>query len=593
MCNDNCKTSENLDRIRHSCSHVLAQAVLDMFPEAILAIGPPVDNGFYYDFELPRSLVPEDLPILEKKMKRIQKQRQKFIQLDKPIDEAIEFLEQAGQVYKVEMGRDLKEKGETFLSFYENINQQNQKLMFVDMCKGPHSDHTGDIGFFKLSSIAGAYWKGDENNKMLQRVYGLCFETREDLDEHVKMMAEAKKRDHRKLGKELELYTFDDEVGAGLPLWLPKGAAIVEVLENLAKKKEDEQGYMRVRSPHIAKEELYLRSGHLPYYEDSMYPAMEMDNEKYYLKAMNCPHHHKIYGATPKSYRDLPVRYGEHGHCYRFEDSGSLFGLMRVRSLCQNDAHIYCTDEQFEEEFMKVMELYAYYFNLFGIEKYQMRLSMHSKDGLGKKYINNEELWLKSEQQIRDVLVKMDIPFVEVADEAAFYGPKIDVQVWSVIGREFTLATNQLDFGIPEKFNLTYTAQDGSEKTPICIHRAPLSTHERMVGFLIEHYAGAFPVWLAPVQIKLIPVAEAFNEYAKELQAELRKAGARVELDTSSDSLSKKVRNSQKMKIPISLILGEKELEAKSATIRRFGSRDQETMSFEDFLDMFKNENQF
>jgi len=593
MCNDDKgQASEDLDRIRHSCSHILAQAVMDMFPEAILAIGPPIDNGFYYDFDLPRSLVPEDLPILEKKMKRIQKQRQKFVQLDKPIDEAIEFLEQSGQIYKAEMGRDLKEKGETSLSFYENVNQQNQKLMFVDMCKGPHSDHTGDIGYFKLSSIAGAYWKGDEKNKMLQRIYGLCFATKEDLDEHVKMMEEAKKRDHRKLGKELELYAFDEEVGAGLPLWLPKGAAIADRLEELAKKKEDEQGYMRVRSPHIAKEELYLRSGHLPYYEDSMYPAMEMDNEKYYLKAMNCPHHHKIYGATPKSYRDLPVRYGEYGHCYRFEDSGSLFGLMRVRSMCMNDAHIYCTEEQFDEEFAKVVELYKYYFKLFGIEKYQMRLSKHSKEGLGKKYIDDEKTWLKSEQQIRDVLTKLKVPFVEVENEAAFYGPKIDVQVWSAIGREFTLSTNQLDFGVPERFGLTYTDKDGSEKTPLCIHRAPLSTHERMIGFLIEHYAGAFPVWLAPVQIKLIPVAEAFNGYAQELQVELRKAGAKVELDSSSDSLSKKVRNSQKMKIPMSLILGEKELEARSVTLRRFGSRDQETMSFESFLELFGKENQ-
>jgi len=591
MCkNENCQVESHIEQLRHSCSHVLAQAVMDMFPEAILAIGPPVDNGFYYDFELPRSLVPEDLPILEKKMRRIQKQRQKFVQLDKPIDEAIDFLEQAGQIYKAEMARDLKAKGETSLSFYENINQQNEKLMFVDMCKGPHSDHTGDIGHFKLNSIAGAYWKGDEKNKMLQRIYGLCFETKEELDDYLKMMKEAKKRDHRKLGKELELYTFDDEVGAGLPLWLPKGAAIVETLETLAKKKEDEQGYMRVRSPHIAKEELYLRSGHLPYYEDSMYPAMEMDNEKYYLKAMNCPHHHKIYGAIPKSYRDLPVRYGEYGHCYRFEDSGSLFGLMRVRSMCMNDAHIYCTDEQFEEEFTKVVELYKFYFDLFGIEKYQMRLSKHSKEGLGKKYVDNEALWIKTEDQVRKVLLKLDIPFVEAENEAAFYGPKIDVQVWSAIGREFTLSTNQLDFAVPERFNLTYTDKDGSEKTPICIHRAPLSTHERLIGFLIEHYAGAFPVWLAPIQVKIIPVAEAFNGYAKELQITLRKLGAKVEIDTSSDSLSKKVRNSQKMKIPMSLIIGEQEMTDKTVSLRRFGSRDQESMSLEAFIDMLQKE---
>jgi threonyl-tRNA synthetase len=318
-----------------------------------------------------------------------------------------------------------------------------------------------------------------------------------------------------------------------------------------------------------------------------------MENEKYYLKAMNCPHHHKIYSATPKSYRDLPVRFGEHGHCYRYEDSGSLFGLMRVRSLCQNDAHIYCTEEQFEEEFGKVLDLYQYYFDLFGIDKYQMRLSKHSKEGLGKKYVDNEELWIKTEDQIREVMIKMDVPFIEVEDEAAFYGPKIDVQIWSVIGREFTLATNQLDFAVPARFDLKYTDQNGEEKTPICIHRAPLSTHERMVGFLIEHYAGAFPVWLAPVQFKVIPVADVFNEYAESVSAMLRKAGARVEIDISSDSLSKKVRNSQTSKIPVSLIIGEQEENDKTVTLRKYGSRDQETMSLEDLMAWFNTENQY
>lgn len=583
-------SEDRLYCIRHSASHVLAQAVLDMFPEAKLAIGPPVDNGFYYDFELPRALVPEDLPILEKKMKQIAKQRQKFVQSNKTIDEALAFFKAIDQPYKVELIEGLKEKGETEVGFYENVIPQNQKVAFVDLCKGPHTDHTGDIGEFKLAKIAGAYWRGDENNIMLQRIYGYCFETKAELDAYVKQLEEAKKRDHRKLGKELELFTFDEEVGAGLPLWLPKGSIIVEELESLAKRVESKYGYQRVRSPHIAKEELYIRSGHLPYYKDSMYPPMEMDNERYYLKAMNCPHHHKIFGATPKSYRDLPVRYAEYGHCYRYEDSGSLFGLMRVRSLCMNDAHIYCSEEQFESEFSKVIEMYLFYFELFGIDKYQLRLSKHSKEGLGKKYIDNEPLWIKTEDQIRQVLLKLNVPFVEVEDEAAFYGPKFDVQIWSVIGREFTLATNQLDFGVPERFNLTYIDAGGNEKTPLCIHRAPLSTHERMIGFLLEHYAGAFPVWLSPVQVKLVPVSTVFNEYAVELQQALLKAGIRVELDDSTESLGKKIRNAETAKTPIMLVLGEQEVANKQVTVRRYGQREQTTVSFEDFLASIKEE---
>ena len=591
--NSNIEEKDQIYRMRHSCAHVLAQAVLDIFPEAKLAIGPPIEDGFYYDFDLPRPLVPEDLPLLEKKMKKIKKQNQKFKQYEEKIDDAIKFLEKTNQEYKVELVKDLAESGEETVSFYENILPQGEKGMFVDLCKGPHVEHTGQIGEFKLECIAGAYWKGDSDRPMLQRIYGFCFETREDLDAHIKKLAEARERDHRKLGKELELYTFDEEVGAGLPLWLPKGTVVVDILEDLAKKKEDEQGYSRVRSPHIAKDKLFLRSGHLPYYEDSMYPAMEMDNEKYYLKAMNCPHHHKIYAATPKSYRDLPIRLAEYGHCYRYEDSGALFGLMRVRSLCMNDAHIYCTEEQFEEEFAKVVELYLYYFELFGIEKYQMRLSKHSKEGLGKKYVDHEDLWIQTEDMVRNVLDKLAIPYVEVEDEAAFYGPKIDVQIWSIIGREFTLATNQLDFAVPERFDLTYTDKDGEEKTPICIHRAPLSTHERLIGFLIEHYGGAFPVWLAPVQFRIIPVASAFNDYAEEVANMLRGLGARVEIDDSSDSLSKKIRNAQTSKIPASLILGEKEVEDKTVTMRKYASMDQTPLSHEELKEWFAFENNY
>lgn len=583
------KVGENphLDALRHSCAHVLAQAVLDMFPEAKLGIGPTIDNGFYYDFELPRTLIPEDLPLLEKKMKHIIKMKQPFVGREVTGEEAVEFLEAANQPFKVELAKQFAEEGKD-LTFYENIRPNDKKVMFVDLCRGGHTKHTGEIGAFKLLKISGAYWRGDQNNPVLQRIYGTAWENREDLNAYLKQLEEAKKRDHRKLGKDLELYTFDEEVGAGLPLWLPNGAVIVENLEALAKKKEKEQGYSIVRTPHIAKEQLYLKSGHLPYYEDSMYPSMEMDNEKYYLKAMNCPHHHKIFAVRPRSYRELPLRLAEYGHCYRYEDSGALFGLMRVRSLCMNDAHIYCTEEQFEEEFGKVIELYLYYFKLFGIEKYQMRLSKHSKEGLGKKYVDNEELWIETEKMVKDVLDKSGVPYVEVEDEAAFYGPKIDVQVWSVIGREFTLATNQLDFAVPERFNLKYIAEDGSEKTPICIHRAPLSTHERFIGFLTEHYAGAFPFWMAPVQVKVLPVAEVFNDYAYEVLEELKKAGFRCEIDDSNNTLGKKIRNSEMMKLPYMLVVGEKEVADKAVAVRDYATKNQEVMKLGDFIDMGK-----
>ncbi|PIR55578.1 threonine--tRNA ligase [Candidatus Peregrinibacteria bacterium CG10_big_fil_rev_8_21_14_0_10_36_19] len=583
------KVGENpeMDALRHSCAHVLAQAVLEMFPEAKLGIGPTIDNGFYYDFELPRTLIPEDLPLLEKKMKQIINQRQTFVGREVTGEEAVEFLEAANQPFKVELAQEFASEGKT-LTFYENIRPNDQKVMFVDLCRGGHTKHTGEIGAFKLTKIAGAYWRGDEKKPVLQRIYGTAWETQEQLQEHLKQLEEAKKRDHRKLGKDLELFTFDEEVGAGLPLWLPKGAVIVDKLEELAKKKEGEQGYVRVRSPHIAKEQLYLRSGHLPYYEDSMYPAMEMDNEKYYLKAMNCPHHHKIYAAKQRSYRELPLRMAEYGHCYRFEDSGALFGLMRVRSLCMNDAHIYCTEEQFESEFGKVIELYLYYFELFGIEKYQMRLSKHSKEGLGKKYVDHEELWVKTEKMVRDVLVKSGVPFVEVEDEAAFYGPKIDVQIWSVIGREFTLATNQLDFAVPERFNLKYTDADGSEKTPICIHRAPLSTHERFIGFLIEHYAGAFPFWIAPTQVVVLPVSDAFKDYAWKVYDEMKAAGFRCEIDEANETLGKKIRNAEMMKIPYMLVVGEKEVADETVAVRNYATKTQEVMKLDEFVSMAK-----
>lgn len=576
---------DQLFNIRHSLSHLMSMAVLDIFgrDKVGLGVGPVIENGFYQDYDLGDAKISEEMfAKIEKRMRKYIAQNVEFKCISRSVEDAQKFYsgEAYDDPYKQELIEDLAAKGETDVSFYVSDWYDN-------LCKGPHVAKTSEINpeAFKLMSLAGAYWRGDEKNKMLTRIYGVAFETKEELEKHLEMLEEAKKRDHRKLGKELEIYAFDEQVGPGLPLWLPNGTVIVDTLEDLAKEKEAEQGYQRVRSPHIAKADLYHTSGHLPYYEDGMFPAMELDNEKYYLKAMNCPHHHKMYAATPKSYRDLPLRFAEYGHCYRYEDSGALFGLMRVRSLSMNDAHIYCTEEQFESEFAKVIELYLYYFELFGIEKYQMRLSKHSKEGLGKKYVDNEELWIKTEDQVRQVLKKLDVPFVEVEDEAAFYGPKIDVQIWSIIGREFTLATNQLDFAVPERFNLTYTDSDGESKTPICIHRAPLSTHERMIGFLLEHFAGAFPTWLAPEQIRIVSVADRHQEKCEQMASDFRKAGFRIGLDFSSETIGNKIRKAAAMKIPYTIVVGDKEVDGGDLQVKVFGSDKKIIMNITDFTE--------
>lgn len=569
----------HLYNIRHSLAHMLAQAVLDMFPEAKLGTGPVTENGFYYDFELPRTLIPEDLPLLQKKMKKYVQQGQNFVRRDEPIPESVAFLEKIEQPFKIELvNKFVDQQGIDQVSFYENFIPTKEEPVFVDLCEGGHVENTKEIDpkSFKLTHISSAYWQADENNASMQRIYGISFESAQELQDYEKMMAEAKKRDHRKLGQELELFTFHEKIGAGLPLWMPKGSILVEEIEKLAKETEAAAGFERVKTPHIAKGDLYRTSGHLPYYADSMFPPMELDNEEYYLKSMNCPHHHLIFGARQRSYKELPVRLAEYGNCYRFEDSGALFGLMRVRSLNMNDAHIYCTPEQFEEEFTAVIDMYKYYFDLFGIEKYQMRLSKHSKEGLGKKYVNEPELWEQTEKQVRDCMEKAQVPFVEVENEAAFYGPKIDVQIWSVIGREFTLATNQLDFSVPKKFDLTYIDSDGEEKTPLCIHRAPLSTHERLIGFLIEHYAGAFPTWLAPIQVEILPVADAHMDYAIQVRQQLRDQGVRAKiLPPEEGTLGKRIRYSEKQKIPYMLVIGDKEIENNSVNVRSYHTKEE------------------
>lgn len=559
----------------HSSAHLMAEAIEEAYPGAKFWVGPPLDNGYYYDIDLgDRKLSEEELARLEKRMVELAAAGNKYVRSEMPKVEAVKYFTEKGDEYKLDLLQNLND-GE--ITFY-------QQGHFTDLCRGPHLPSTDYIKAIKLLSVAGAYWKGDSNNKQLTRVYGITFPKQAMLDEHLAMLEEAKKRDHRILGKELEIFTFDDEVGPGLPLWLPKGAAIIEKLEHLAKETEHEQGYVRVKTPHLAKEAMYLRSGHLPYYADSMFPPMELDGVKYYLKAMNCPHHHKIFGALPKSYRDLPMRIAEYGTCYRYEQSGELFGLMRVRSLQMNDAHIYCTKAQFEEEFMKVNELYVKYFKIFGIDKYQMRFSKHEPSKLGQKYIDNEPLWQETEEMVRKVLLKSGLPFVEVADEAAFYGPKIDIQIWSAIGREFTIATNQVDFAQAERFDLSFMNEHNERERPIIIHRAPLSTHERFIGFLLEHYAGKFPLWLAPEQVAVLPISDKYINYAKQVQLALRKVKLEATIDDRAEKIGRKIRDTELRKVPYMLVVGEKEQAENAVSVRRQGQGDLGAMALTDFM---------
>jgi len=571
-----------LERIRHSCAHVLATAILKIWPDAQFAAGPPVENGFYYDVELPHRISPEDFERIEAEMKKETKANHVFERIEVSRDEAIAMAKDGTLAalgarpepskFKLDIVERIPD-GEV-ITLYRNGD-------FTDLCAGPHVMRTGNIGAFKLTHVASAYYKGDENNPQLQRIYGTAFKNKTAMDEYFAMLEEAKKRDHRKIGQEMGLFAMDAEyVGPGLPLWLPKGTAIVEELEKLAKETEFAAGYVRVRTPHLAREKMYQTSGHLPYYEESMFPPMELKSEdegptceRYYLKAMNCPHHHRIFAAEPHSYRDLPLRLAEYGCCYRYEQSGELFGLMRVRSLNMNDAHIYCTEEQFAEEFRAVNEMYLKYFAIFGLGKYQMRFSTHDPAKLGQKFVDEPELWKKTEDMVRQVLVESGINFVEVPNEAAFYGPKIDVQVWSAIGREFTIATNQVDFAVPSKFGLVYRDRDNQEKTPLCIHRAPLGTHERFIGFLIEHYAGNFPLWLAPDQVRVITIGneDALIDYAKAIHRELRTHEVRADLDLGTDPMKAKIADAEKSKVHTMLVIGARDLDAGNVSLRVHG----------------------
>jgi len=641
----------DIERLRHSASHVLATAILKIWPEAQFAAGPPVENGFYYDVDLPHRISPEDFDKIEAEMKKEIKANHPFERLQVSRDEALAL----GKKGRLAALSERAEPSKFKLDIIENIPPDEKISLyrngdFIDLCAGPHVMRTGNIGSFKLTTVASAYYKGDEKNPQLQRVYGTAFKTKKELDDYFAMLEEAKKRDHRKLGKELELFVFDDDVGPGLPMFLPRGAAIAEELEKLAKETEFAAGYQRVRTPHIARESLYRKSGHIPYYAESMFPPMRLSErlgeqiesterlrelermltslvfpdrdelqgikgtevmelfdarysnwtpaqkadfdrlarmnvkldvvrtlvgaeENYYLKAMNCPHHHKLFAALPRSYRDLPLRLAEYGTDYRYEKSGELFGLMRVRSLQMNDAHLYMTPEQFEAEFNAVNEMYLKYFELFGIDKYLMRFSTHDPAKLGQKFVDEPELWKKTEEMTRNVLKNSGINYVEVPNEAAFYGPKIDVQAWSVIGREFSIATNQVDFSQPRNFDLRYKDRDNVDKIPICIHRAPLGTHERFIGFLIEHYAGNFPLWLSPEQVRILTIGDdsKLMDYARSILRELRAHQVRAEIDESNDKINGKIQRAEQMKVHTMFVIGKRDMEADAVSVRIHG----------------------
>ena len=606
------QTEENpqLFKMRHSAAHLMAAAIQQLWPEAKFGVGPPTRNGFYYDIDLPQSLSAEDFPRIEEKMRELRKARLPYVRREIGIDEAISYMSEAGQPFKVELLGLLKEKGTTAVaketgddsmaastdgegasevSFYETGS-------FIDLCRGPHVEHSGEIGAFKLLNVAGAYWRGNEKNPQLQRIYGLAYPNDQELKAEVQRLEEVKRRDHRRLGKELEIFTFADDVGAGLPLWLPNGAVLRKELEKLATEEERRDGYQAVMTPILAKEDLYYRSGHLPYYKDDMYAPIDIEGQKFYLRPMNCPHHHLVFSSTNRSYRELPLRLAEYGVCHRYEASGVLTGLMRVRGFAQNDAHIYCTYDQAKEEFKRVMSLHARYYDLLQIQDYFMRFSMPDLDKLDK-YVNEPEQWLAAMKIVREAMEESGLPFEESPGDAAFYGPKIDFIIESVVGNEYAISTNQLDFLATERFDLRYIGEDGADHPVYVIHRAPLGSHERFVAFLLEHYAGAFPTWLAPVQAMIVPISDRHVDYALEVKAKIFGAdvptatgGARVEVDLSSERMQKKIRNAQVKKIPYMLVVGDAERDAGEVAVRHRSGTDLGKMTVDAFLERVRQE---
>jgi len=585
---------DKLWTMRHTAEHLLHQAVKELFPDVQLAMGPATGEGFYFDFDpdikgKEVKITPEDFPKIEKRMKELKKLNLPVTREEVTVKKAREMFK--GNPYKQEWIDEAEKRGDKVTIYW--TGKDRDKNSMVDLCAGPHVTSTGEVGEFKLLSMAGAYWRGDENNKMLTRIYATAFFTKEELDKYLWQLEEAKKRDHRKIGREMELFTIREEVGPGLALWLPKGNIIREELEAWAKETEKKWGYKSVATPHITKANLYYTSGHLPYYKNDMFPPMVLPDEakeEYYLKPMNCPHHHMIYSDRPKSYRDLPLRIAEFGYCYRYEASGELFGLMRVRGFEQNDAHIYCTREQAVEEFVDVMKLHEYYYKALGITDYYLELALRDPENKDK-YHGNETMWKEAEELMRKAVSKVDIPMVEEEGSAAFYGPKIDFVVKSSIGREFATSTNQIDLFMGDRFKLKYTDDKGIEQTPVIIHRAPLGSHERFIGFLIEHFAGAFPVWLHPVQVIVIPISQKQQKYAQRIEKELIDLipELRVELDSSDETLGNKIRKAQGQKVPYMLIVGDKEIKNESVSLRLREGKDGGVMNLVEFVRIIKN----
>lgn len=568
-----------IEKVRHSLSHILAAAVLEMFPEAKLAIGPAIENGFYYDFDLPRTLIPEDLLILENKMREIIKSSYKFEHYSEPKAKAIEFLKKINQPYKIELIDDIKDKE---VSFYKFNN-------FVDLCAGPHIDSTADLKTvgFKLDKIAGAYWRGNEKNKMLQRIYGLAFANQTELDEYLVTRTEAEKRDHRKLGKDLGLFVFSELVGPGLPLYTQKGTILRNAIANYSRELREEIGYGEVHTPQINKAELFKVSGHYDKYKDDMFEVhSHYTDEEYYLKPMNCPQHTQIYASQPRSYKELPVRIADFSNLYRDEKPGELSGLTRLRAFSQDDGHCFCREDQIKTEFSNILKMIEKAMKRYGMN-YYIRLSLRDEN---KKdaYLGDNETWEKSQKILEELLNENEIKYVKAEGEAAFYGPKMDLMAKDSIGREWQLSTIQLDFNMPKRFDLEFTAEDGSKQTPVMIHSAIVGSPERFMAVLIEHFAGAFPVWLAPVQVTILPVSDKHTDFANGIAEKLQQNKIRVEVDSRSESVGRKIRDAELQKAPFVIVLGDKEIESGKLAVRTRGEKDLKNLSIEEFMEIVK-----
>lgn len=570
----NIKENERLSVLNHSCAHLMAQAVKRVFPKALFWVGPVIEEGFYYDIDLKDDVLTEDdLLKIEKEMKKLSKDGKRIVRNELTREEALERFKD--DPYKIDLINNMEDS--EIISIYTQGD-------FTDLCRGPHVETVKELKHFKLIKFSGAYWKGDANNKMLQRIYGICFDTKEELDKHLQMLEERKERDHRKLGKELDIFMTSSLVGPGLPLWLPNGSTIRRELERYIVDKELERGYQHVYTPILANTELYKISGHWDHYKDNMYPVMKMDREEVVLRPMNCPHHMLLYKNDLHSYRDLPIRIGELGHDFRYEASGAVTGLERVRGMCQNDAHLFVRPDQIKDEVKDVVDLILDVYDDFNITDYEFRLSLRGKENK-EKYFDDDEMWDLAEDSLRSILNELNIDYYEAEDEAAFYGPKLDVQIKTALGHELTLSTCQLDFLLPRQFELTYINENGEKETPVVIHRAILGTFERFVAFILEEFKGAMPLWLAPTQVAIVPVHhEKHLDYALYIEEKLRGLNMRVKLDSRNEKLGYRIREAQTNKIPVQLVLGDKEVENQTVNVRRFGKKEQETITVEELL---------